>query len=77
MGDQQNKPKYAGPPELIKVVLPKSMLGVRRGEEIGIPHCAHETVFIKHHLVPSTHKHCLPPPPPHFRHPESPQLVPV
>lgn len=46
MGDQQNKPKYAGLPEL-KVVLPKSMLGGRRGEEMGVPHCAHETCLYK------------------------------
>lgn len=73
MGDQQNKPKYAGPPEL-KVALPKSMLGVRRGEEMGVPHCAHETCLYKtsagYPQLPAS-------PVPHFRHPESPQLAPV
>lgn len=35
--DQQNKPKYTGPPELNK-----GMLGGKRGEETGVLHYAHE-----------------------------------
>lgn len=69
VGDQQDKPKYTGPPELKEMVLSKGMLEGGKERRLHPSLCLSGLSFLNIPWKPSTYKHC----PCHLRHQESPR----